>query len=981
MKKTFFLVLLALLCAALAEAADQMTTVDLTGNWRNTVKYEPKIATRDVSLKDGETKSFEQKLILPEGTYTLLFEYDPFWDKADGRALENNYEDFQGLKINGETRKLAFRKLAEGEFQKNDYRQEPYHASCVFEVTDGNSAVNLSLELVNHRTFRTWVLSPNPLQVDKNFHALKPDQGGELLIAHGVPFLTREMKWYNCGLGQGIDRCAIRPWRDGYTLDCGEVKVKTAHFLGMIHNMDIGNGSWYSPKGDNGYSHFIGDQAGEILVEYADGGSDEIPIIFGYNLWFARQWDMIWHYNWGWGRHGGIWDKELFAGNDADRGTVRNSMDLVDGVRVMGSPSSNTRFIFSVDLGNRAVKSMKVTGVDYLHDYPLISALTLETADIAQALEPLPAISAEASNITPTTMKYIKEKKYTQGVERLKRLLYNYVDDVPKLTTPEVPEGYFGPDYDFRGKQEALRAATYLYYNGPGNASFIADSGMICASQVFPGYLMHYTDGMGVWFMAPVMYGNLTNWFDNYRKKQPGSNPGLGGAWSRGIGENLRECIAFGYDKYITQYVDWLDGCLMKEANPPHWNRWVGCPTCTTYYEVQVGDIIEKGVRENDGHGICMWGKYMVYHWLGRDRQWNEDRWEATKAAVDWIQWQLDNDHIRPGVDKDVLYTESECAHGSYDIYSSYNCLHGLKLSIRMAEQLGKTETVESWKKLYGKLQQGILDNLVDEDPNFGPIWHTFPGCDWQDHAHKLCHIQLATEGDTYTPLQDYNNGVDAKYLEIDRNSYRFLMKEKNYNCLRMYGYGQGMMTQSALLLDEMEDAEHFVDNLVNHCFLGDFGRWGSPEGIILHPSGEYYLPVNGYMGQDAHIADSTKAIRVMLGVDDNKPDYLRLVPRYPVSWNYAAIKDFPVLTGTQRQKMSYTYERDDVGQTFSFSIDAPVEKMSVRLGPIPEGKTVSKATVDGEAVEFEKLSSGDSEWVWVHNLGGKLGVVRIVLD
>jgi len=36
----------------------------------------------------------------------------------------------------------------------------------------------------------------------------------------------------------------------------------------------------------------------------------------------------------------------------------------------------------------------------------------------------------------------------------------------------------------------------------------------------------------------------------------------------------------------------------------------------------------------------------------------------------------------------DLLYTESES--GSYEFYSSYNCPHELKLSIKMAQELGE---------------------------------------------------------------------------------------------------------------------------------------------------------------------------------------------------------------------------------------------------------------------------------------------------
>jgi ribosomal protein L11 methylase PrmA len=168
-----------------------------------------------------------------------------------------------------------------------------------------------------------------------------------------------------------------------------------------------------------------------------------------------------------------------------------------------------------------------------------------------------------------------------------------------------------------------------------------------------------------------------------------------------------------------------------------------------------------------------------------------------------------------------------------------------------MAEQLGETETVLRWNRLYQRLRLGILHNLVDHS-EFGYIWHTEANCNWQDHAHKMLHIQLASDGFTYTPLQDYSmdDEIEKKYMEIDLNTYRYLMKDKNYNCLRMYGYGQGIMAQSALLLDEMKDAAEFIKMLLKHCYLPKFARWASPEGIILHKSGKYYLPVNGIWGR-----------------------------------------------------------------------------------------------------------------------------------
>jgi hypothetical protein len=442
----------------------------------------------------------------------------------------------------------------------------------------------------------------------------------------------------------------------------------------------------------------------------------------------------------------------------------------------------------------------------------------------------------------------------------------------------------------------------------------------------------------------------------------------------------MREAMAFGYDKFVSAHVDWLDRMMFEETSPPHWHRSPGLGS-TIRTEHRVGDVTERGTRENDGHGNCMWGRYMVWHWKGRDRDWNAARFHATEAAVEWIQWQLDTDTLRPGVRKDVLYTESECADQDYDVYSSYACLHGLKLSIRMAEQLGRSDLLPRWQALYRRLRQGILDHLTDRT-EFGLVWHTAPYCDWQDHGHKLVHIQLATDGDTYTPLDDYAAGdaTDRQYVEISRNTYRYLMKDRNYDCLRAYGYGQGLLAQSALLLDEMRDAAELVRLLVTCAYLPHLAGWVCPEGIVLHRSGKYYMPVNGYEGLDSHIADASKALRVMLGVDDNDPARLRFVPRFPADWTHAWIQDYPVLTGTQRQKVEYTYDRTPDRQTFAFRFERDPGLFRIRFGPLPPDRRVESASVVGRQVPFSVQASGDSRWAWVDVDGGREGRAELRL-
>lgn len=983
MKKAFITICLCTPLLVLAHTktlTDTTTRIEITANWHDDNGYLPHIQTHEPELHANEVKKFSQELKLTAGTYQLQFEYEPEFDQTPGAAFENKLSAFSNLRVNGQTRKLVFTPISP---KKNIYR-----ASCLFTIASSPALTQLALTLHNTRVIRTWLQGTGLPEQSKHYFAVSPGNKHEYVLVRQIPFLVHKTDNLEYGVGfvgkplsLKADRGNLTNSHNQMVFNLGGTSASKLHFLGMIHKVDIGIGAWSSPKGDDGYSHFIGDKAGDLLITYQDGKQLGIPLIFGFNIWYGRPWDMFWfHYP------GGAtdtsarknFDHELFSGRPEPRQLIENALYLTDGSRLMGSRSSNTRFVFSLDMENKPIQSIEVKGVNDLHGYPLITGITVETSKPAGVLDALPDISSTQPITKPVTVSYILNGGYKPALERLKRAIYSFKDELPKLARPEIPAGYFGPQYSFTGTQEAVYAATYLYRNGPECGAKIADNGTSCSSSLARSQTARYTLSTGIWRGYKPLFGDIQTWFKLYQTRQPGQLPGARQAWSRGVGELMREAMAFGYGKFINTYTNWLDSCLFSDSYPAHWSRVPGLgPTSPGYRTRRVGNIIEKGNRENDGHGICMMGRYMAYHWLGHPTTWNELHWKATKAAVDWIQWQLDTDTIFPGKRIDLLYTESEC--GPYEFYCSYNCLHGLKLSTRMAQELGKTTEVAAWTKLYNRLQKGILEHAVVKS-EFGPIWVTTSD-QWHDEAQKMAHIQLATDGITYTPLQDYATGdaIEKQYLDIDRNTYRYLLKDKNYNCLRMYGYGQGMMAQAALLMDEMNDAENFVNVMVDHCYLPNMEGWAAPEGIMLHKSGEYWMPVCGYLGQDSHLADSQKALRLMLGIDDNKADHLRLVPRYPLSWDKMAVKDMPALTGNKRQKVAYNYNRDKSGQLFSYKLESPVKQLSVRLGPIPAGKKVSGVTVNGKKTAFSNLTSGDSRWIWINNLSGKQGAISVL--
>lgn len=148
-----------------------------------------------------------------------------------------------------------------------------------------------------------------------------------------------------------------------------------------------------------------------------------------------------------------------------------------------------------------------------------------------------------------------------------------------------------------------------------------------------------------------------------------------------------------------------------------------------------------------------------------------------------------------------------------------------------------------------------------------------------------------------------------------------------------------------------------------------------APEGIMTHPCGKFYLPVNGYLGQDAHIADSVKAVRLMLGVDDNKENLIRLIPRFPSSWERCGIDEYPVLTPCGRGKLSYLICRTETSYRMQINLSAP-SPLEVRIGPF-DRRPSDTARINGENVPLNPYRSGDSWWCMISRINGSSFVIE----
>ena len=346
------LVVFASASSTIAEAAD--SKCDITGNWRDIGRpFSAEVISIEPALPDGGKRSFEQQLAGMSSDCDLEIEYLPSLDMAPdhvGDAIEQRFRDFRGLAVDGKPVALNWKQTAKSPFK--------YAARCRLNRPPEGESLRLTLECRDTRPPRTRLLGAKLAVEGSKFQALAPAEGkGELLVAHGIPFLAGQVSYDRNAwttpvvnhVGGRTPAAGLAAPYDGNTrLDAADTPVRTIHFLGMIHIEDWGSGSWYTPKGDHGYSHFVGDKAGDILLAWSDGSVTEIPLIFGWNLWYSRPWDLQW------GNRAENVQKTIFGGDAAKLRLIPDALALLtESVPAARFPATRGSFSPSISEARR----------------------------------------------------------------------------------------------------------------------------------------------------------------------------------------------------------------------------------------------------------------------------------------------------------------------------------------------------------------------------------------------------------------------------------------------------------------------------------------------------------------------------------------------------------------------------------------------------------------------------------------------------
>jgi len=176
-------------------------------------------------------------------------------------------------------------------------------------------------------------------------------------------------------------------------------------------------------------------------------------------------------------------------------------------------------------------------------------------------------------------------------------------------------------------------------------------------------------------------------------------------------------------------------------------------------------------------------------------------------------------------------------------------------------------------------------------------------------------------------------------------------------------GYGQGYLTQCAIMLDRYDELTECIEAAAMFCYHHTDHNYIVPEGVIVHGSKRFWYR-NADHGNAVQQAEIVKCSRLLLGIDDIVPERgLRLIPRLPITWQTMEVTKYPV-TGADK-KISYinfSYKRgkhsgkvvaSDGMDTYTADWEYDNEVDCIRMGPF---FSQSIEVTGGSSVEVKKI-------------------------
>jgi len=721
-----------------------------------------------------------------------------------------------------------------------------------------------------------------------------------------------------------------------YEVCCGDgVASRYLYAVGGYHGIDDGCPPWGS---NNPYNiRMLGDKAGEILVQYEDGIIDAFPLIFGYTMW----WHSIW-----------MEKPAPFFGEEADARLVRK---LQETLHVQGGWEGSEWGVIRLTLRDVRVVSVSVKSEEGRAGGPVFVGGYLSDGTVERLTGGQIEIDARDPFFSAHTVE--RENMYPEACRRALEEI-GYALHTFEADFQEAPEKFALPEAEhgrthFAGNRLAEIATGMVYHNMKN--------------------LRERTDGDG---FIHTSYKDAPSWrYDGFGPYVAKANSYYDAYYSRDCGRAIMTLNGFGDRKQAEDGCGFGNRWMMyypenglKIAGVPvpgHYSVMVNQPLVystllapvakwpTRYTQEAFGEGFENlGNQETDGHGLMMLANYTVWKNLGGRAAWVEENWAYIREAAEWIVWCFEHPEIS-FVENGLLYGETEAAMQTYTLYANVPCCLGMEGYAQMAEAAGKTEEAARWRGHAEILRRGIEEGLTE-------------GNGWRQKRFGFYHDPVVT---MLADVHGYDTAdMPEEWVARSRETYkedRLDAAGHGWYGARGIGYDHSMITQNALLLDEMADATCFMESLAKLSYAPRLpDKYLVPEGISVD-SERGVIRRQGDLGNLVQLAEAMKCCLIVQGISPVQDGKLKLMPRLPRGWGLD-VKDFPVQNAEAKVSMQVAYPCGNRQSACVQAEGAGVEKITFRFGPFPTDAQTAEITLNGQSRTVETYESGDSRWAFV---------------
>lgn len=882
------------------------------------------------------------------------------------------------------------------------------------------------LEIIDNHTANgfAWIAFADYTQQEFNFkdpidvsdlYSLSIDKGA-------VPILCRTMPF-----------SMAHPWRRGETTrkalpQIGEEipinnSMEVMYLLGMVNSgWEYGTSHWGGhPELTEKRSDqtFVGLEVGTLEVHYEDGTIDNVPLEIGATIWYFEQWAN--------GPSHGVnsFVQEPFQSRPEMLELLNKSLRLHRSEDRGSDENHYAYYYLALSPKPKPIKSLIIVDSPDVLGTPLVSAITFKNPAKTDGLESLGALKLEKEDLT-VNFDLSAPIDWSRDVTALAQALYTHETDLPKIVEPlAFPAGLDATKIDFIGPTPLAPMLNNVWVQNlvQMDGKFEPDTGYFHESGKKTPWYGGYS-GIGTWMELGVYYeGAFGRCSDHYATLA-----------MRCLlnSERWTSYVDF-CDKWLYFYRknhdpaqgpanDHLDIDAIPEGMPPHWGFVVNGPGGVPW---QLNEI--PGDEETDGHGATIVGRWSAWRWLGapsgdwlmapRADVYGKSRWDSTRDAANFICWLMDytgrdvmwcegetvgwggGPHLplmasaedRAKV-KDSLADRVKCYANAnmYEPYPTWVCATALRCAAQMAEAANAPDDAKRWRQYADRLQRGMIRDLTEGD-HVNTVWRVAPSSTYPSLQDSLVHAWFAFYFDGYDSKR-----WDPVMTPISRNTLkRQLAQRPGTAPVLAMGYGQGWLTKSALLLDDMDSASPLLLNIARYSYDKNMDYvdkergidwreylWLIPEGTNILPDGSWHRI--GDLTNGANQGPAMHAIEMCAGVDDTRPADLKLMPRVPDPLTGIYVQNFQMLIpsnqpgfGLTSSKINYSFVKNE---SLRLTSSIPLPKLSIRVGPYADQKDAQKVMEllketqipDTAKARIESLGTyqqKDAWWVWVEDL------------